>query len=76
MQYLNEYLRTKNFRLKMFGQACLELPKDAKKIMEHLECDLSPENLTCDGELSRTEVNRKWKFLKSVEQELLAVSHG
>lgn len=72
MQNLNEYIRTKNFRLKMFGQACLELPKDKQKIMDYLDSDMSPENLSCDGELSRSEVNRKLKFLKSVERELVA----
>jgi len=70
MKNLNEYIRTKNFRLKMFGQACLELPKDAKKIMEMLDSDMSPENVSCDGELSRAEVNKKMNFLKSVEREL------
>lgn len=72
MKNLNEYIRTKNFRLKMFGYAGLELPKDAKKIMEYLDSDMSPENVSCDGELSRAEVNKKMNFLKSVERELAA----
>lgn len=70
MENLNRYIRNKNFRLKMFGQVCLVLPRDVKRIMDMLECDMSPENLTCDGELDRTEVNGKLKFLKSVEREL------
>ena len=70
MKNLNEYIRTKNFRLKMFGQPCLELPKDKQKIMDYLDSDMSPENVSCDGELSRAEVARKMKFFKSVEREL------
>lgn len=76
MKNLNEYIRTKNFRLKMFGQPCLELPRDAKKIMEFLDSDMSPENVSCDGELSRAEVNRKMKFFQKVEQELEEVAYA
>lgn len=39
-----------------------------------LTCRLSPENLTCDGELSRTEVNRRLaqirKEWKALEKEI------
>jgi hypothetical protein len=31
---------------------------------------LSPENLTCDGELSRTEVNRRFKELNTAAKQL------
>jgi hypothetical protein len=31
---------------------------------------LSPENLTCDGELSRTEVNRRYKELITAAKQL------
>jgi hypothetical protein len=31
---------------------------------------LSPENLTCDGELSRTEVNRRYKELMTAAKQL------
>jgi len=44
-----------------------------KVIMEELAvlyCDLSPENLTCDGELSRSEVQAKEKHLYAKRGEL------
>ena len=33
--------------------------QNAAQWIEKIECDLSPENLTCDGELGRAEVNRR-----------------
>ena len=35
-----------------------------------IDSSLSPENLTCDGELSRTEVNRRYKELMSAAKQL------
>jgi hypothetical protein len=31
---------------------------------------LSPENLTCDGEIPRSVVQRKWQMLTRVRQQL------
>jgi hypothetical protein len=57
------------------------LTEEIKKEFISLECRLSPENLCCDGEISRTEVNRRraqinreWRALerrigRRVEQE-------
>lgn len=36
----------------------------------NLTCDLSPENLTCDGELSQSEVNRRYARLKDEWKQL------
>jgi hypothetical protein len=35
-----------------------------------IDSALSPENLTCDGELSRTEVNRRYKELMTAAKQL------
>ncbi|MBL96716.1 MAG: hypothetical protein CMF52_02780 [Legionellales bacterium] len=43
-----------------------DLEQTKKECLEHLleiECKLSPENLTCDGELSRSEINRRYRIL-------------
>lgn len=43
-----------------------KLEQAKKECLEHLleiECKLSPENLTCDGELSRSEINRRYRIL-------------
>lgn len=39
--------------------------------LARVECDLSPENLTCDGELPRAAVNRKLAHLNRQKQELI-----
>jgi hypothetical protein len=35
-----------------------------------IDAALSPENLTCDGELPRSEVNRRYKELMTVAKQL------
>jgi hypothetical protein len=46
------------------------IPKHIKKEFFELTCQLSPENLTCDGELSSEESNRKYKKLMKRWSEL------
>lgn len=46
---------------------------DRQKIAESIDCRLSPENLSCDGELSRAEVNRRYRHLTRCAQELLSI---
>ena len=41
-----------------------------KRVAEMIDCALSPENLSCDGELSRTEVNRRYKELMTAAKQL------
>jgi hypothetical protein len=36
-----------------------------------IDAKLSPENLTCDGELPPTEVNRRYRELTSAARELI-----
>lgn len=43
------------------------------KIFSNIEGDLSPENLTCDGELPFAQVQKKAKMLNDAEGELLAM---
>ena len=42
-------------------------------LMQHLECDLSPENLCCDGELSGPALRKKAQYLNAVKTELESV---
>lgn len=41
-------------------------------LMQHVECDLSPENLCCDGELSGPRLRQKSQYLNAVKAELEA----
>jgi hypothetical protein len=42
-----------------------------KRVAEMIDSDLSPENLSCDGELPRAEVNRRYKELTSAAKDLI-----
>ena len=45
--------------------------KGRQRIANMLDSDLSPENLTCDGELPRAEVARRYKALTAASKELM-----
>ena len=59
----------------VFGKRPLSLlnAADRQKIAGIIDSRLSPENLTCDGELSRTEVNRRYRELTRAAQELQSI---
>jgi len=40
-------------------------------IARRIDADLSPENLSCDGELPRAEVQRRYKELTGAARELI-----
>ena len=56
-----------------FGGKLLSLQSaaDRQTIAEAIDSELSPENLYCDGEISRTEAHRKFKFLTKAGNQLL-----
>jgi hypothetical protein len=72
---LTAYVDRKNSFAKIFGQKPLSLQNALHRqaIADSIDCDLSPENLTCDGELPRAEVNRRYKALGIAAQELKAL---
>ena len=42
-----------------------------RRVAEMIDCALSPENLSCDGELSRTETNRRYRELNAAATALI-----
>ena len=42
-----------------------------ERVAKMIDAKLSPENLSCDGELPRAEVNRRYRALTSAAQDLL-----
>ena len=54
-------------------QLSLQNAQDRQRIAQRIDAQLSPENLSCDGELSRAEVNRKYRLLQAAAKELLAL---
>jgi hypothetical protein len=51
-----------------------ETEDELMSALDTLSCELSPENLSCDGELSRSQVNAKLRKIrgewKEIEQKL------
>jgi hypothetical protein len=72
MTALQAYVSRKNkwnavFRGEQFE---LETAQGRQRVAQSLDADLSPENLTCDGELSRAEIVRRHKELTAAALEL------
>jgi hypothetical protein len=72
---LEQYVEQRNQRRSIFSQKPLSLlnGKDRQSIANMIDSEMSPENLTCDGELSRTEVSRRVKVLSRCAEELLSI---
>ena len=72
MKALNEYVEGRNRIRAMFRQRPLSLDsaRDRQQLADDISCSLSPENLTNDGELSRSMVERKYQMLTRVRQQL------
>lgn len=73
MSALTSYLDRKNAFAKIFGskQLSLQSATDRKLIAEGIDGELSPENLTCDGELPRSQVQARYKQLTQAAKELI-----
>jgi hypothetical protein len=72
MRALEQYVERKNSWGKVFGSKPLSLSnaKDRQAIANSIDSDLSPENLTCDGELSRSAVNARYTQLTRAAAQL------
>jgi len=72
MKALAQFVKQRNQFNSVFGIKSLDLTvaADRQRIAEIIDSALSPENLTCDGELSRSQVNARYKELTTVAKEL------
>jgi hypothetical protein len=72
MKALENFLKQKNHWNSFFKgtQYTLNSAADRQAVADMIDAALSPENLTCDGELSRTEVNRRYKELMTAARQL------
>jgi hypothetical protein len=72
MSALKKFIVQKNHWNSFFKgpQYGLNSAKDRQALADMIDSALSPENLTCDGELSRTEVNRRYKELITAAKQL------
>lgn len=79
---LEAYIKSQNGWRDLFPNdkvASLEMPTtkaQAKEIIDQLECDLSPENLCCDGEICGDELNKKSEMLNGAYNECVNLMRG
>ena len=72
MKALQNYVKQANDWNAIFnrGQYDLGNESDRQRLARRIDNELSPENLTMDGELSRAEVNRRYNNLIRVAEQL------
>jgi hypothetical protein len=73
MRSLKAYVDQKNAWNAIFKGRQLDIDNaaDRQRIASMIDSDLSPENLSCDGELSRSAVNAKYRQLQAAAKDLL-----
>jgi hypothetical protein len=74
VRHLNDYIEQRNRWMAIFNKdEGIKFPLTqamVDKIISQLDCDLSPENLHCDGEISAAQAQAKYRFYKLVADEL------
>ena len=72
MQALRKFIEQKNHWNSFFNGEQYEIAtaKGRQRVADMIDGCLSPENLTCDGELSRAEVQRRYKELTTAAKQL------
>ncbi len=70
MKALKDYVEKKNAWNAIFNGKPLVIGVDNQRIADMIDGDLSPENLTCDGELSHGQVQAQYRVLTAAAQEL------
>lgn len=75
MSALQDFVDHENWFLSISKQPLLSLAiaKDRQRIADRIDSALSPENLSCDGELSYAETNRRYRNLCTAARQLLKV---
>jgi hypothetical protein len=72
MKALNAYIDQKNRWNAIFKgrQYEIKTAKGRQEVADCIDSDLSPENLSCDGELPRSQVQAKYRALTSAAKDL------
>ena len=78
MRALQEFIAQKNHWNSFFKgeQYEIQTARGRQRVADMIDAALSPENLTCDGELPRTEVNRRYKELMTAAKQLKKLDPG
>jgi hypothetical protein len=72
MKALKAYIDQKNKWNAIFNGSQFEIAtaQGRQQVADSLDCDLSPENLSCDGELPRSQVQARYRQLTAAAREL------
>jgi len=72
---IEQYVEQKNKWRAIFNQKPLSLlnARDRQDIANSLDSELSPENLTCDGEVRGKALQNKARFLNRAAAELVSI---
>ena len=74
MKDLIRYVEQKNKWYALFNKKPnyinLDLPADRQRLANMIDSELSPENLTCDGELRGDQVRARYNYLTQLAKEL------
>ena len=75
---LNEFVDSLNHWRKIWNKHPLDLnnAEDRQNLADVLDGELSPENLTCDGELPRGVVQDRYRRLTKICRELVKLDPG
>lgn len=78
MSALQKFIDQKNHWNSFFNgeQYEIQTAQGRQRVADMIDAALSPENLTCDGELSRTEVNRRYRELMGAARALYRLDPG
>jgi hypothetical protein len=70
---IEKYVAGKNEVSRLFGGKPLSLSnaKDRKVLAQSIDADLSPENLSCDGEAPASYVRKRYAHLCACAKELI-----
>ena len=72
---LSVYVESKNRFRTLFGESELDIKNaaDRQQIARMIDADLSPENLSCDGEIRGAQLRQRYDFLCQVARDLYRV---
>jgi len=73
MKALTAYISQQNKWNAMFKGPQYEIntPEGRKRVAEMIDAALSPENLSCDGELPRSQVQARYRALTGAAKDLI-----
>ena len=73
MKALNAYITKQNSWNAIFKGPQIEVKtsEGRKRVAQNIDAALSPENLTCDGELPRSQVQARYRELTNAAKDLI-----